>query len=61
MNNGKIISISSVKGGVGKSTITTMLAGLYFQMKKKVLIIDMDLYSGSIGVLLDIQNKKISL
>ena len=58
MNNGKIISISSVKGGVGKSTITTMLAGLYFQMKKKVLIIDMDLYSGSIGVLLDIQNKK---
>ena len=44
MNNGKIISISSVKGGVGKSTITTMLAGLYFQMKKKVHIDDKDFF-----------------
>lgn len=58
MNHGKIISISSVKGGVGKSTITTMLGGIYFLMKKRVLIIDMDLYAGSISVLLDINNKK---
>lgn len=56
--NGKIISLSSVKGGVGKTTIALNLAGLYFLMKKKVLIIDLDLFSGGISVCLDIKNKK---
>ena len=56
--NGKIITISSVKGGVGKTTITTNLAGLYFLMKKKVLIIDLDLYAGGIATLMNVGNKK---
>ena len=56
--NGKIISISSVKGGVGKTTMTTNLAGIYYMMKKKVLIIDADFYSGGVSVWLDIRNKK---
>lgn len=55
---GKIISISSVKGGVGKSTILLNLAGIYYRKKYKVLIIDFDLYSGGIAALLDIHNKK---
>ena len=55
---GKVISISSVKGGVGKSTILLNLAGIYYMMKKKVLIIDFDLYSGGIAALLDTKNKK---
>ena len=60
MNNqfAKIITISSVKGGVGKTTITINLAGLYFLMKKKVLIIDLDLYAGGIATCLNINNKK---
>ena len=55
---GKIISISSVKGGVGKSTLTTNLAGIYYLLKKKVLIIDLDLYAGAIATLLNVDNKK---
>ena len=56
--NGKIITISSVKGGVGKTTLTLNLAGLYFLWKKKVLIIDLDLYGGGIATCLNVKNKK---
>lgn len=56
--NGKIITISSVKGGVGKTTTTINLAGIYYLMKKKVLIIDLDLYNGGIATCLNVSNKK---
>ena len=56
--NGKIITISSVKGGVGKTTLAINLAGLYFLMKKRVLIIDLDLYAGGIATCLNVDNKK---
>ena len=46
---GKIITISSVKGGVGKTTMTLNLAGIYCELNKRVLIIDLDLYSGGIA------------
>lgn len=57
-NNGKVISICSVKGGVGKTTLTINLAGIYQTLKKKVLILDLDLYSGGVSALLDLKNKK---
>lgn len=56
--HGKIIAISAVKGGVGKTTLTLNLAGLYYLMSKKVLIIDFDLYAGGIATCLDINCKK---
>ena len=56
--NGKVISVSSVKGGVGKTTMVTNLAGIYYLMKKRVLIIDADFYSGGISAWLDVRNKK---
>lgn len=57
-NHGKIITISSVKGGVGKTVLTMNLAGLYFLMKKSVLIIDLDLYAGGIATCLNVDNKR---
>lgn len=56
--NGRVISISSVKGGVGKTTTLLNLAGIYCKLGKRVLIIDMDLFSGGIALSLDIKNKK---
>lgn len=58
VKSGKVISISSVKGGVGKTTMAINLAGIYYMMKKKVLIIDADFYSGGVSTWLDIRNKK---
>lgn len=57
-NRGKIITITSTKGGVGKTTLTLNLAGVYHLLKKKVLIIDMDLYSGGILVSLNVDANK---
>ena len=55
---GKIITISSVKGGVGKTTMTLNLAGIYCELNKRVLIMDLDLYSGGIAASLNVKNKK---
>ncbi len=45
---GKSLCIFSAKGGVGKTITTLNLAGIFEQIEKKVLIIDMDLSSGGI-------------
>ena len=55
---GKVIAIASAKGGVGKTIFATNLAGVYHHLKKKVLLIDMDLSSGGINVLLNLSNAK---
>lgn len=50
----KIITISSVKGGTGKTTTALNLAGTYSLMDKKVLILDFDLFSGGIALALNV-------
>ena len=55
---GKVVTISSVKGGVGKTTMTLNLAGIYCELGKRVLIIDLDLYSGGVAVSLNVKNTK---
>ena len=55
---GKIITITSRKGGVGKTTTLLNLAGVYSKLGKKTLILDLDLYSSSIAISLKFDNKK---
>ncbi len=58
MKKGKTMCFFSAKGGVGKTTNILNLAGIFEQLEKKVLIIDMDLYSGGIALYLNKKNDK---
>ena len=58
VTKGKIITITSVKGGVGKTTFLLSLANIYKNNNKKVLIIDNDLFSGDIETILNQESKK---
>ncbi len=55
LNKAKVFTITSVKGGVGKTTTVLNLAGIYSRLEKRVLIIDLDLYSGDVASLLNIK------
>ena len=57
ITKGKIFTITSVKGGTGKTTTTLNLAGIFSLMKQKVLVIDFDLYSGGIAASLNVDIK----
>lgn len=50
----RTITVTSVKGGTGKSTMVLNLAGIYALNKKKTLIIDLDLYSSAISTMLNV-------
>lgn len=54
LNKAKVFTITSVKGGVGKTTTVLNLAGIYSQMNKRVLVLDLDFYSGDIASMLNI-------
>ena len=55
---GKILTITSTKGGVGKTITTLNLAGIYSLLDYKVLIVDLDLYGGAIATFLGSDNDK---
>ncbi len=53
-----IITISSAKGGVGKSTITSNVAVTLKEMGFKVGILDADIYGPSMHIMFDLVGKK---
>jgi pilus assembly protein CpaE len=54
----KIVSVFSLKGGSGKSTIAVNMAvGLAQLHKKRVLLIDADLWTGDIAVLMNVSGR----
>ena len=55
---GKIVTITSTKGGVGKTIYLLNLAGTYEKLGLKTLVIDLDLYSGAIATYLNSTNDK---
>lgn len=54
---GKILTITSMKGGVGKTTTTMMLAKIYSKLGKKVLVLDLDLYNGNLAFAYNVKVK----
>lgn len=58
INRGKIITITSSKGGIGKTIFTLNLSGVLADLNKKVLIVDLDLYTGGIALSLNLEKGK---
>ncbi len=52
---GKIVTVTSVKGGTGKTTFALNLAGVLASLGKKTVIVDLDLYSGGIASSLNLK------
>jgi tyrosine-protein kinase Etk/Wzc len=56
LRRAKIISVTSSKGGIGKTIFITNLAGIYQTLGKKVLLIDCDLRKGRLHRVFDLVN-----
>ncbi|WP_096198990.1 Mrp/NBP35 family ATP-binding protein [Bacillus sp. FJAT-45350] len=61
MITGHVIAVISGKGGVGKSTVAVNLALALSRLKKKVAIIDLDIYGYSVPSILEIEERPGSI
>lgn len=55
---GKVITITSSKGGVGKTIFLLNLAGILAKMNQKILLVDCDYANGAIALNLDVTSNK---
>ncbi|RMG95579.1 MAG: septum site-determining protein MinD [Chloroflexi bacterium] len=55
--SGKVITITSGKGGVGKTTVTANLASALAMMGKKVVAIDADIGLRNLDVIMGLENR----
>ena len=53
----KLITVTSMKGGVGKTTVSMMVADI-LSRGKNTLLIDLDLYGGNLAFAIGIKPKK---
>lgn len=53
-SRGKVIPVFSTKGGVGKTTVAVNLAVLLARAGKKTVLVDLDLFAGSVALALDV-------
>ncbi len=58
LKEAKVITVTSVKGGTGKSTTVLNLAGVLALEKTKTVIVDLDLYSGVIAASLNLDTER---
>jgi len=56
----RVIGVSSAKGGVGKSTISTFISLLLKQKGLKTGLLDLDIYGPSTHVILGVKNIKLN-
>ncbi|MFZ7943944.1 AAA family ATPase [Neobacillus sp. 19] len=55
---GKVIAVSSPKGGVGRTVLTINLAVAFAKMGKRVAVIDGNLQFGEVGIYYNVKPKK---
>ena len=58
VSKSKVICITSVKGGVGKTIMTLNISGILAKQNKKVLIMDLDLSNNGIAFALSLKSDK---
>lgn len=58
MKEAKVFTVTSVKGGTGKTTFALNLAATFSKLSYKTLVIDLDVYSGEIALSLNANTDK---
>jgi pilus assembly protein CpaE len=54
VQQGSVVTVFSTKGGVGKSTVATNLAVSYADEGRRVCIVDLDIHSGDVAIMLQV-------